>query len=151
MRWPIRLRRTAMTGLLFAPATNCSSGSSEPSEPPLLGTYVLESVDGAPLPWLSFDDPSLKEYFIADTLRITSRTTIDGVYVARRHAAGDTVGVIRIRRQSSTFRIVAPNTLVGDQAVPGDTVFVTAYGLRERSPPFQTCKSDPCIWIWRRL
>jgi hypothetical protein len=42
-------------------------------------------------------------------------------------------------------------TLIFEKAIPGDTVFVTAHGLREHAPPFQTCRSNPCVMIWRRL
>lgn len=129
----------------------CSKDSTAPNDPPLLGTYVLESVGGNTLPWLAVDQADIRLFYLADTLRILSESTAEGVYVSRRHTAGDAVGTVSTRRQSATFNRVTPTSLVFNGSVPGDTVFLTATGLREHSPPFQACVANPCVWVWRRL
>jgi hypothetical protein len=147
----IRLKAFRFAATIGAICSCSSDSTAPPQDPPLLGTYVLESVDGQTLPWLALDEPFLRLYFLADTMRILSQSSAEGISVARRHFEGDPVGVVSTHRTSGTFRRVAPNTIVFDNSIPGDTVFVTAHGLRERSPPFQACTANPCIWIWRRL
>lgn len=63
-------------------AAGCESNPLKPEE--LAGEYVLQSVDGDPLPAVTYDDGLLSFHLLADTLRLGADGAGSQVHVSRR-------------------------------------------------------------------
>ena len=69
MRVPSRHLGTLLAATAFA--TSACTNSTAPTDPALrvfVGTFVLQSFDGAAVPVLRLDDGTTRQYLVADTV-----------------------------------------------------------------------------------
>ena len=113
------------------------AGCAEPTAPiapalrTLTGTYVLQSVDGAPVPVLQLTYTFTRQLLLADTLSADGQ----GHYAEVILTAIDSVG--------TAYRTIQRATRSGEYQIRNDTEVVFPYTC----PPFASCVNPPDGWL----
>jgi hypothetical protein len=111
------------------------AGCAEPTEPTeptlrsLAGTFVLQSVDGMPVPVLQLDYTNTRQYLLTDTLWADGR----GHYTRATITAIDSVG--------RAYRAIQRTMGTGAYVIRGDTV-----DFPFTCPPGAMCIAPPVGW-----
>jgi hypothetical protein len=107
-------------------------GCAEPTDPTLRaleGTFVLQSVDGKPVPVLRLEYTYTREYLLTDTLWADGR----GHYTRTTVTAIDSV--------ARPYREIQARTRTGEYTIRGDTV-----DFAFSCPPLASCILPPIGW-----
>lgn len=113
-------------------ATSACTSSTAPADPALrvfVGTFVLQSFDGAAVPVLRQDDGTMRQYLVADTVVADGQGRYTRVAVTR----SDSIG----RPYSTTQR----HAWAGAYAVRADTL-----DFPVNCPPNALCVPPPVGW-----
>ena len=130
MRVPSRHLGTLLTAAAFA--TGACTSSTAPTDPALrafVGTFVLQSFDGAAVPFLRMDYGTTRRYLVADTLVADGQGRYTQVEVTRIDSVG--------RPYSTTQR----QAWAGAYAVRADTL-----DFPYNCPPNALCVRPPVGW-----
>ena len=139
MRVPSRHLGTLLAAAAFA--TSACTSSTAPTDPALrafVGTFVLQSFDGAPVPVLRLDYGTTRQYLVADTVVADGQGRYTRVAVTRIDSVG--------RPYSTTQR----QAWAGAYAVRADTLdfpFNCAPNALCLSPPVGWRKADGSLVI----
>lgn len=122
-----KLRWLIVSSLLLA------SGCTAITDPLLrdwAGTFVLQSVDGAPLPVLKLDYTTTRQYLLADTLWADGRGHYARASIFETDSVGRPYRAIQRTMQTGTYQVTR-----------GDTV-----EFASTCPPYADCIAPPVGW-----
>ncbi|MDB4888965.1 MAG: Lipocalin-like domain protein [Gemmatimonadetes bacterium] len=127
--------RKLVIALVLAAAAACGGDSTSPVDASIAGTYKLQTMNGAPLPYTFFVEGNQKLELLDDQLVLTdggtyaesghSRTTINGQATTD---ANTDAGTYTRSGTAITFRSSADNSIVSG-TISGSSVTVVIQGL----------------------